>query len=82
MRLAMILSAASSLVGVVVFAAGAARAGGVEYPVPENGDNVIGLLTTAVAAREDTLLDIGQRHGVGYEEIIAAMPSATAREPS
>jgi len=74
MRLAMILSAASSLVGVVVFAAGAARAGGVEYPVPENGDNVIGLLTTAVAAREDTLLDIGQRHGVGYEEIIAANP--------
>jgi L,D-transpeptidase ErfK/SrfK len=46
----------------------------VEYLVPENGDNVIGQLNTAIATRDDTLLDIGQRHGVGYEEIIAANP--------
>jgi L,D-transpeptidase ErfK/SrfK len=51
-----------------------ARAGGAEYLLPENGDNVIGSVTTAIAEHEDTLLDIGRRYGVGYEEIIAANP--------
>jgi L,D-transpeptidase ErfK/SrfK len=54
--------------------ADAARAGGAEYFIPENGDNVIGVVTTAIAAYDDTLLDIGRRHGVGYEEIISANP--------
>ena len=49
-------------------------AGGAEYLVPENGDNVIGTITTAIAEHEDTLLDIGRRYGVGYEEIISANP--------
>jgi L,D-transpeptidase ErfK/SrfK len=49
-----------------------ARAG--EYLLPLNGDNVIGAVTIAVAEHEDTLLDIGRRYGVGYEEIIAANP--------
>ena len=57
-----------------LLAAGAARAGGVQYLVPENGDTVIGTLGSAFAQHEDTLLDIGRRHGVGYEEIIAANP--------
>jgi len=52
----------------------AARAGGAEYVLPENGDNVVGSVTTAIAEHEDTLLDIGRRYGVGYEEIIAANP--------
>jgi len=52
----------------------AARAGGAEYVLPTNGDNVIGSVTTTVAEHEDTLLDIGRRFGVGYEEIIAANP--------
>jgi L,D-transpeptidase ErfK/SrfK len=51
-----------------------ARAAASEYLLPLNGDNVIGVVTTAVAEHEDTLLDIGRRHGVGYEEIIAANP--------
>ena len=55
--------------------AGTVRAGGAEYVIPENGDNVIGVVTTAIAAHDDTLLDIGRRHGVGYEEIISANPS-------
>jgi len=55
-------------------AAGTARAGVSEYLMPENGDNVIGVITTAIAQHEDTLLDIGRRHGVGYEEIILANP--------
>lgn len=45
-----------------------------EYLLPLNGDNVIGTVTIAVAEHEDTLLDIGRRYGVGYEEIIAANP--------
>lgn len=52
----------------------AAHAGGAEYVLPTNGDNVIGSVTTTVAEHEDTLLDIGRRFGVGYEEIIAANP--------
>ena len=55
-------------------AAGTAHAGGAEYLLPENGDNVIGVVTTAFAEHEDTLLDVGRRYGVGYEEIIAANP--------
>jgi len=55
-------------------AAPSAGAGGSEHPVPLDGDNVIGVITTDVARHEDTLLDIGRRHGVGYEEIIAANP--------
>ena len=51
-----------------------ARAGAAEYLLPANGDNVIGVVTTAVADHEDTLLDLGRRYGVGYEEIIAANP--------
>jgi L,D-transpeptidase ErfK/SrfK len=57
-----------------LFVANPARAGGAEYLLPLNGDNVIGVVTTAVAEHEDTLLDIGRRYGVGYEEIIAANP--------
>jgi L,D-transpeptidase ErfK/SrfK len=56
------------------FVANVARAGAAEYLLPLNGDTVIGTVTTAVAEHEDTLLDIGRRHGVGYEEIIAANP--------
>ncbi len=48
--------------------------GGAEYLFPENGDNVIGAITTAIAEHEDTLFDIGRRNGVGYEEIISANP--------
>ena len=51
-----------------------ARAGGAEYVLPENGDSVIGTVTTAIAEQEDTLLDIGRRYGIGYEEIIVANP--------
>jgi L,D-transpeptidase ErfK/SrfK len=56
------------------FGAATAHAGGAQYLIPENGDNVVGTVTTAIAEHEDTLLDIGRRFGVGYEEIIAANP--------
>jgi L,D-transpeptidase ErfK/SrfK len=62
-----------SLLSTLLVTAGAA-AGPSEYLLPEDGDNVIGVLTTDFARHEDTLLDIGRRHGVGYEEIMAANP--------
>ncbi len=57
-----------------LLAANDAAASGAEYLLPLDGDNVVGVVTTTVAEHEDTLLDIGRRYGVGYEEIIAANP--------
>lgn len=62
------------LAAAALLTAATAHGGAAEYLLPANGDNVIGMLVTAVAEQEDTLLDIGRRHGVGYEEIIAANP--------
>lgn len=45
-----------------------------EYPLPAGPAAVIGELHSVEANYEDTLLDIGRRNGVGYEEIIAANP--------
>lgn len=67
-------AAAFLLLIAVLAGAREARAGGAEFRVPQDGDTVVGVITTAIARQEDTLLDIGQRHGVGYEEIIAANP--------
>jgi len=53
---------------------GVTQASSSEYLLPEDGDNVIGVLSTAFAREEDTLLDVGRRHGVGYEELMAANP--------
>ena len=55
-------------------AAGPAWAGGAEYLIPENGDSVIGTMTTVIAEQEDTILDIARRNGIGYEEIMSANP--------
>jgi L,D-transpeptidase ErfK/SrfK len=44
------------------------------YPLPADGDTVIGEVQHVVAQHEDTLLDLGRRYGVGYEEIVAANP--------
>lgn len=44
------------------------------YPLPEGSDTVIGEIQYVTARHEDTLLDIGRRYGVGYEEIVAANP--------
>ncbi len=48
--------------------------GAATYVLPEGSDAVIGEVQTATARHEDTLLDIGRRYGVGYEEIVAANP--------
>jgi L,D-transpeptidase ErfK/SrfK len=52
-----------------------------DYLLPENGDNVIGSVTTAFARHEDTLHDIGRRYGVGYQEMLAANPGVDSWMP-
>lgn len=42
--------------------------------LPREGDRVVGHLQGAVAAPEDTLLDIGRRFNVGFEELKLANP--------
>lgn len=64
----------AAVAALVLLLAGPAQGGVSEYVLPGNGDNVIGAVTTAIAEHEDTLLDVGRRYGVGYEEIIAANP--------
>lgn len=44
------------------------------YPLPANSDTVLGDTQQVVAKHEDTLLDLGRRYGVGYEEMVAANP--------
>jgi L,D-transpeptidase ErfK/SrfK len=43
------------------------------YPLPD-ADTVLGETQSVVAKHEDTLLDLGRRYSVGYEEIVAANP--------
>lgn len=51
------------------------------YTLPVGTDTVVGEVQQVVAAHEDTLLDIGRKYGVGYEEIVAANPGVDAWLP-
>lgn len=42
--------------------------------LPRQGDSVVGHLQGAIAEHEDTMLDIGRRYNVGYEELKLANP--------
>jgi L,D-transpeptidase ErfK/SrfK len=42
--------------------------------LPSEGDGVVGHLQGAIATHEDTLLDIGRRFNVGFEELKLANP--------
>lgn len=44
------------------------------YEMPAAGDDVIGSLTVVRTRADETLLEIARRHGLGYEEIVAANP--------
>src|SRR5690606_4144097 len=64
--ISLLVLAASGLLSAAVHAA--------TYPLPEGSDTVVGEVQYVVARHEDTLLDIGRRYSVGYEEIVAANP--------
>jgi L,D-transpeptidase ErfK/SrfK len=63
-----ILSLAATLLALLPGAAFCAT-----YPLNDT-DTVVGELQYVTAKHEDTFLDIGRRHGVGYEEMVAANP--------
>jgi L,D-transpeptidase ErfK/SrfK len=44
------------------------------YPLPENGDTVVGAATTLKLKYEDTLAAVAERYGIGYREIVDANP--------
>src|SRR5262245_51002398 len=48
--------------------------GAATYTIPAAPDAVLGDTQVVTARHEDTLLDIGRKFGVGYEEIVAANP--------
>ncbi|MDT8878466.1 L,D-transpeptidase family protein [Halomonas saccharevitans] len=50
------------------------------YPLPEEGD-LVGEVYTIVTEEEDTLIDIGHEHGIGYEEMIRANPDISIWAP-
>ncbi|WP_245701780.1 L,D-transpeptidase family protein [Franzmannia pantelleriensis] len=50
------------------------------YPIPEQGD-VIGSIQSVTAAKEDTLIDIGHRFGLGIEEMRRANPELSLWYP-
>ena len=55
--------------------------GAATYPLPAPSDSVFGEVQQVTAEYEDTLLTIGRRNGVGYEEIVAANPGVSAWLP-
>ncbi|HEY4365979.1 MAG TPA: L,D-transpeptidase family protein [Steroidobacteraceae bacterium] len=44
------------------------------FVLPTGSDTVIGQTEKVVVGHDDTMLDIGRAHGVGYEEMVAANP--------
>ena len=55
-------------------AAWSAPAAAETFWLPRQGDSVVGHLQGAIAEHEDTMLDIGRRYNVGYEELKLANP--------
>jgi L,D-transpeptidase ErfK/SrfK len=70
-------SALSVLLSLVLGGAASAAT----YPLPAESDSVIGEIQYVVTKYEDTLLDIGRRFGIGYEEIVNANPGIDAWVP-
>jgi L,D-transpeptidase ErfK/SrfK len=68
-------------IALMLAGAGAGQLHAAAYPLPAGSDTVIGEIQHVVAEHEDTLLDIGRRFGVGYEEIVAANPGVDAWLP-
>ncbi len=44
------------------------------YALPENGDSVVGAVTTLRLKYEDTFAAVAERYGIGYQELIDANP--------
>lgn len=49
-------------------------AGAAQYALPSDAIDVVGNITQIAAGFDDTFVALGRRHGLGYEELIAANP--------
>src|SRR6266850_2630443 len=45
------------------------------YPMPPQDEDLVGQMQKTTVGKGETMADIAQRSGVGYEELIAANPS-------
>lgn len=70
----MITADATRLCVAVLCLAGAAFVRAEVFDLPDNGDTVVGRVTTVESREWDTLLDIARRHGLGYYDIVRANP--------
>ncbi|HSH48470.1 MAG TPA: L,D-transpeptidase family protein, partial [Halomonas sp.] len=50
------------------------------FPLPSEGE-LIGEVYKVTAKRDDTLIDIGHRHGIGYEAMVRANPDVSVWYP-
>ena len=51
------------------------------YDLPPDGHDVIGEISTIVATYDDTLVDIAQRYGLGYQDLVLANPGVNVWVP-
>jgi len=63
---------ASALMVTALVSAPLAR--GAAYSLPENGDQVVGAVVSVRLTYEDTLAEVAQRYGLGYQELVDANP--------
>jgi L,D-transpeptidase ErfK/SrfK len=75
------MNRASQLILVVVFLLVTVASRAEIYDLPPAGYDVIGAVSTVVARKEDTLVDIARRHGLGYQDIVRANPDVNIWVP-
>lgn len=62
------------LAGLALAVAGALAHAADTWPLPPAGSTLVGETRIEYAKQEDTFIDIAQRNGLGYDEIVAANP--------
>ena len=62
------------LIAFVLAVSTSINANATTYPLPKPEDSVIGQVQHVTSRYEDTLLEIGRKYGIGYEEMAAANP--------
>ncbi len=67
------------LMGATLFAFTSVQA--VEYPLPEQGNDVVGYVYSAKVKRGDNLGDFSKRHGIGFYEMLEANPGVHPHRP-
>jgi len=51
------------------------------YDLPQEGEDVVGAISSVTATYDDTLVDIARRHGLGYQDIVRANPDVNVWLP-